>query len=130
MELKDYTTEQLRNELKRRAKINRISAAKRVRFIYVKGIVTNVINYDRSFYFFKCKVKILDEEFTKHTLSLTFGNNFTYPLKNGCFKKSEAPKVGDTVFLSHRLTKAIGYSFRQSLARVIPYDPTKMECYD
>lgn len=131
MDLKDFTTEQLRDELKRRAKEARISAVKnrkRNGYIYVKGIVTKVLNEDMAFSYHRYRVKILDSEMEKLSINPYDVEN-DYQLKSGHFTKATAPKVGEYVYLSHLLTLSNKHSFRRFSARIVPLQQ-KPESHD
>lgn len=104
MELKDFTTEELREELKRRAKEARINAGrKKPEYIEIIGVVTKITNNRKSFMYGQYTLEIKDDrvrDCDKYT---------TYTLKTGKFKKDNYPQVGDTVLIKQRLTKAINF---------------------
>ena len=102
MELKDYSTEELCEELKRRNKEIRKNNNK-PKYIEVEGVVTDVYlsSYNRNFIRTIFTVEINDNNISNNC---KIGK---YNIKSNCFKKSTIPKVGDTVILSHRLTKFV-----------------------
>lgn len=104
MELKDFTTEELREELKRRAKEARINAGrKKPEYIEIVGVVTKITNNRKSFMYGQYSLDIKDDrvrDCDKYT---------TYTLKAGKFKKDNYPQVGDIVLIKQRLTKAINF---------------------
>lgn len=112
MELKDFTTEQLREELKRRAKEARINGGrKKPEYIEVIGVVTKITNSRRSFMYNQYNLDIKDDRI-KDCDRFT-----TYTLKTGKFRKDNYPQVGDTVILKQRITKAMN-SFIARYAKI------------
>lgn len=104
MELAEFTTEELREELKRRAKEARINARKKKpEYIEIIGVVTRITNNRKSFMHNQYTLDIKDNR-VRNCDKLT-----TYTLKTGKFKKDNYPQVGDTVILKQRLTKAINF---------------------
>lgn len=103
MELKDYTTEELREELKRRAKEARLNAPrKKPKYIEIEATITNIYHYSYSKSFLQTEYTIStsDDRVSSYDLDRR------YKLKNGCFRKDNTPKIGDTVIIGHLLTKA------------------------
>lgn len=102
-ELKDYTTKELREELKRRAKEARQNAIReKPKYIEVEAKITNIhhYSYSKSFMQTEYYISTNDDRVTPYDI------NRGYKLKNGCFRKDNTPKVGDTVIIGHLLTKA------------------------
>lgn len=118
MKLEDYTTEQLREELKRRAKIARENARKegsnKPAYAFVSGVVKRVENPDGSFSRRKWHIEVSKEFAAEHSIPQVY----TYYLLGGAFTKDTAPKEGDKVRLKCRLTKALP-KFTLTRARVI-----------
>lgn len=103
MELKDYTTEELREELKRRAKEARQNAVReKPKYIEIECKITNVhsCSYSKSFMQTEYSIETNDDRINSYDI------NRRYKLKNGCFTKNNVPKIGDTVIIGHLLTKA------------------------
>lgn len=104
MELKDYTTEELREELKRRKKEAIKNAIhKKPEYIEVEGVVVNVRNVYGSFVWTDFRVKTNDERVPSHA------HEYEYKIKQGKFRKNELPKIGDIVIIGHLLTKNRNY---------------------
>lgn len=113
MELKDYTTEELREELRRRKKeAIKNAVRKKPEYIEVEGVVVNVRNSYSSFVWTGFRVKTNDERVPIHA------REYEYKIKQGKFRKNELPKVGDTVIIGHLLTKNRN-SFRPFDAKII-----------
>ena len=105
MELKDYTTIELLDELRRRAK-----EAPRQPIVpeyeYVTGKVISIINSDKGFTRWRYVVEISDEDVKKHSCFNSMPK-WRFELYSGKFKKDTAPKVGDIVRIRCRITKAL-----------------------
>lgn len=99
-ELKDYTSDELREELKRRAKEARQNTIReKPKYIEVEGVVTNIRNIYKSFIWAEFNIKINDERVPECY------RDYRYRVKQGNFKKDNLPKIGDTVIVGHLLTK-------------------------
>ena len=103
MELHEYTDEQLRAEIRRRAAIKAKQTretSQREKYIYWEGIVSNIStpHYDRSLYSIEFYIDPLTESLQ--------GKNWSwerFKLVSGFgFNKSNMPKVGDKVKLRYR----------------------------
>lgn len=104
MELKDFTTEELREELKRRAKEARVNAGrKKPEYIAIVGVVTKITNNRKSFMYGQYSVNTKDNRIDDRDKIAT------YTLKAGKFKKDNYPQVGDVVLIKQRLTKAVNF---------------------
>lgn len=118
MKLEDYTTEQLREELKRRAKIARENARKegsnKPAYVFISGVVKRVENPDGPFSRRKWHIEVSKEFAAEHSIPQVY----PYYLLGGAFTKDTAPKEGDKVRLKCRLTKALP-KFTLTRARVI-----------
>ena len=104
MELHEYTDEQLKAEIRRRAAIKAKQtreSSKREKYIYWEGIVSNIITpnyYDRSLYSVEFYIDPLTE-----SLQGKIGTWSRFKLVSGFgFNKSNMPKVGDKVKLRYR----------------------------
>lgn len=117
MKLEDYSTEALREELKRRANLARANARKdgsnKPVYVTTEGIVKKVLNDKGPFSRKKWLVEV-SEEFAEEN---QIQRELTYALLGGAFTKDTAPKAGDKVVLRCRLTKA-RTKFTQSQARI------------
>lgn len=93
--LSEFTTEELRKELRRRRKK---PAPVSPKWLEWRGEVTEIHEWGKyKQYTYTVKTedpRVPDKEKTQ-----------TYPIKRGCIKKEFRPKVGDTVLLSLRYTK-------------------------
>lgn len=117
MKLEDYSTEALREELKRRANLARANARKdgsnKPVYVTTEGVVKKVLNDKGPFSHKKWLVEV-SEEFAKEN---QIQRELTYALMGGAFTKDTAPKAGDKVVLRCRLTKARP-RFTQGQARI------------
>lgn len=103
MELHEYTDEQLRAEIRRRAAIKAKQTretSQREKYIYWEGIVSKISapRYDRSLYSIEFYIDPLTE-----SLQGKIGAWERFRLVSGFgFHKSNMPKVGDKVKLRYR----------------------------
>ena len=103
MELYEYTDEQLRAEIRRRAAIKAKQTREistREKYIYWEGIVSKISipHYDRSLYSIEFYIEPLTE-----SLQGKFGSWERFKLVSGFgFNKSNMPRVGDKVKLRDR----------------------------
>lgn len=108
--LKNYTDEQLREELKRRAQEKRKNMKYEIEYIEFDATcveVDNRLGYKcdggikyKPFTFWKYRVKDCSYDFAERHSHID-----TFYLKQGCFKRDNAPQVGDVVKLRYRRTK-------------------------
>lgn len=105
-ELKDYTSNELRAELKRRSIEARKSHPRVIEYKEFEGIVSKVENQSHymsgktiSFVWWKFVLKDITSKIAVDSYTDTFY------LKQGLFKKADAPKIGDRVRLRYRRTK-------------------------
>lgn len=93
-DLNEYTTEELRAELRKRSLANRKKYEPK--YVEFEGIVENIYSskllYTTGF----------DVSGTHHLFQ---GRNHTFRLKQPLFKKDTAPKIGDKVLLRYKETK-------------------------
>lgn len=117
MKLEDYSTEALREELKRRANLARANARKdgsnKPVYVTTEGVVKKVLNDKGPFSHKKWLVEV-SEEFAEEN---QIQRELTYALMGGAFTKDTAPKAGDKVVLRCRLSKARP-RFTQGQARI------------
>lgn len=112
MTLQDFTTDELRAELKRRATEARKAAnANRDRnpkYLYADGTVIKVYDTscgkNRPFSEWQFKVRIDEEYVVKYGIQ-SWGKERDLDVNRAKFKKHNAPKVGDRVRLKCRVTK-------------------------
>ena len=103
MELHEYTDEQLKAEIRRRAAIKARQTretSKREKYIYWEGIVSKIStsHYDNSLYSIEFYIDPLTE-----SLQGKIGTWSRFKLVSGFgFNKSNIPKVGDKVKLRYR----------------------------
>lgn len=99
-ELKDYTSDELRAELKRRHKeaLKNLDRSK-PKYIEIKAVVKD-IKIAHAFVCNEYKLIIDDER-----VPSIFKNSW-YGIKREKFRKDTVPNIGDTVILGHLLTKA------------------------
>jgi hypothetical protein len=108
-ELSKYTDEELREELRRRAQEKRKNQKHEITYIEFEATidkVDNTLGYKgngdiryKPFMFWKYRIK---------DCSLELANSYPwhdYYNKQGCFKRDNAPQIGDRVKLRYRRTK-------------------------
>lgn len=109
MELKDFTDEELREELKRRTKERRKNQKHEITYVEFEATicgVDNTLGYKSNgdtkyipFCFWKYQLKDC-------TLELANGYPYNYYYnKQGLFKRDNSPRIGDRVKLRYRKTK-------------------------
>lgn len=102
MELKDYTTDELREELKRRAKEARLNA-KRAEPEYKEftGVIKHIDQWHHGIYsyLFDITSAVVNGERTDNYIY-----NSGFKLKQGLFQKNTIPQVGDVVLLRYKRT--------------------------
>lgn len=109
-ELKNFTDEELRQELKRRSAERRKNQKHEIKYIEFDAIIKSIDNVKyynpdgsiqyKPFVFLKYQVDNCSYEFARVNKHI---NEFC--LKQGCFKRDNAPKIGDKVKLRYRRTK-------------------------
>lgn len=112
MTLQDFTTDELRAELKRRAtearKAANVSRDRKAKYLYAEGTVIKVhdggCGRKLPFSEWRFKVHIDDEYATKLNIQ-TWNIDSYHDVDHAKFKKSNAPKEGDRVRLKCRVTK-------------------------
>lgn len=106
MELRDYTTERLKAELKRRTdeerERKRAMGIRVPTYEYARGKVVSVFN-SGAFTSWCWKVEICDEDMKRLGIADVLKRSSYKVMKE--FTKSTAPQVGDTVLLRKRITK-------------------------
>ena len=113
-ELKDYTDEELRNELKRRAVERRKDTPREIVYVEFEATIKKVDNilctnfYGKGLHKYKAfslwKYVIEDWTLTcPNANQILTGRRLE--LKQGLFKRSDSPQVGDRVKLRYRRTK-------------------------
>lgn len=121
--LQDYTDEELREELKRRTQERRKNQKHENSYIefeaticYVDNTLGYKCNGDRKykpFCFWRYSIK---------DCSLALANGYPwyqYYNKHGCFKRDNAPQIGDRVKLRYRKTKGGYESFNLQKAKIV-----------
>lgn len=107
-ELQNYTDEQLRDELKRRAKERRANTPREIIYKEFEATICEVLNVKQKYNghtsylpFEQWSFKV--DDITSDLARLHYKDVFK--LARGVFKKSNAPKVGDRVKLRYRRRK-------------------------
>lgn len=108
--LSKFTDEQLRQELKRRSAERRKNQKHEITYIEFDAIIKSIDNIQpynsngnikyKPLVFWKYKVDNCSYEFARINKHV---NEFY--LKQGCFKRDNAPQIGDKVKLRYRRTK-------------------------
>ena len=108
-----YTDEELRAELKRRAKARRLlQGRKPIEYIYLKAIVYHIDNIkeytdkgERYKPFSQWKFRLVDCECEDDPRVVNWAFHCDFKCKN--FKKVDAPKLGDQVLVKIRKVKQL-----------------------
>lgn len=113
LELSNYSNEQLKVELKRRANIARMKAIReKPKYYYWEGTVVEILRqYNR---FAKWKFKIDSEELGASERFSYLNKWHAFEMLSGAFNMTTAPKVGDRVKLRYRVVKNHFRSYRDS----------------
>ena len=107
MELQDYTTLQLLNELKRRFKAENPTERKapaKPEYAIAKGTIARIANTDKAFTHWVFYVHFDETDVEAHSLPVA-ANGIKVSLYPGKFRKDNPPKVGDRVIIRCRITK-------------------------
>lgn len=111
-ELKDYTDEELRNELKRRAVERRKDTPREIVYVEFEATIKKVDNILYTNFYGKGQHKYKAFSLWRYILedwNLDRGHSTIesrgFELQPNTFKKNEAPQVGDRVKLRYRRTK-------------------------
>lgn len=103
MELKDYTTEELREELKRRAKEARLNAKRsEPEYKEFTGVIEYIDQRHRGIYSYLFYIR---SAIVNGVLTKDYRYNTDFKLKQGLFHKNTIPQVGDVVLLRYKRTK-------------------------
>lgn len=112
MSLKDYTIEELKAELQVRyaeeRKIRNANRDNKAKYAYATGIVTWVSEHPFSRRDFIVRI---EQEYVEKYNITTHYNEYRIKLLYHCFNKDTAPRVGDTVRIRSRITKACPNGF-------------------
>lgn len=121
--LQEYTDEELREELKRRTKERRKNQKYEITYVEFEATidkVDNILGYKCNgdtkyapFVFWKYRIK---------DCSLELANGYPwndYYNKQGCFKRDNAPQIGDRVKLRYRKTKCDSEIFNLKKAKIV-----------
>lgn len=112
MKLKDYTDDELREELKRRAVERRKDTPREIVYVEFEATIKEIDNICMADYYGKglrkykafSLWKYIIEDWTLDREHSTIESR-GFELKPNTFKKNEAPQVGDRVKLRYRRTK-------------------------
>lgn len=122
MELKDYTTEELREELKRR-RTQAIKEAKKSMPIYkeftavVKDISSNHCTNIHRWGYYLINAEPYNCEIDTNLINRSWNS---YALKSNTFNKSTAPRKGDKVLLRYKRHKTKQYEiFDVKIAKIV-----------
>lgn len=122
-DLKDYTDDELRDELKRRVKERRKNQKYEITYVEFEATIDSVDNTLG----YKCngETKYTPFCFWKYRIkdcSLELANGYPwidYTNKHGCFKRDNSPKIGDRVKLRYRKTKCGNEVFCLRKAKIV-----------
>ncbi len=120
-ELKDYTEEELRQELKRRVLERRKNTPRRIEYVEFEATVCGISNTWSNCQGREFKYPFVLWTYQVKDCSIALANfrpENDYKLKGGVFNKGNAPKVGDRVRLRYRRTKGRLESVDLAKARI------------
>lgn len=123
MELKDFTDEELREELKRRVKERRKSQKHEINYVEFEATICGVDN--TSGYKSNGDTKYISFCFWKYQLTdctLEIANVYHYNYyynKQGVFRRDNSPQIGDRVKLRYRKTKCGSEFFCLQKAKIV-----------
>lgn len=120
-ELKDYTEEELREELKRRVLERRKNTPRRIEYVEFEATVCGISNTWSNYQGREFKYPFVLWTYQVEDCSIALANvrpENDYKLKGGVFNKGNAPKVGDRVRLRYRRTKGRLESVDLARARI------------
>lgn len=105
MELKDYTTEELESEIKRRKKEERANRPKReTQYVYAKGTIRKI--YGRKYSDWEYYVDIDEEDQTPMSKDAIYHfKHREVKLDKKKFSKKTAPDIGDRVLIQSKITR-------------------------
>lgn len=109
MELKDYTTEELKAELKRRQMEARKLKDNKAQYIYATAVVTHASG--SCFSLRHWDVELTDESMKELNLHHTRKNISSIYVNKLKIKAGDSPKVGDMVKVQCRITKSAQQPF-------------------
>lgn len=122
--LQDYTEEELRDELKRRAIERRKNAPRETKYIEFEATIRaidNTFGYKRNggirykpFVLWKYKIKDCSLELAEKNKHID-----EFYLKPGCLKRDNAPQIGNRVKLRYRKTKSCSEVHNLRKAKII-----------
>lgn len=116
-DLQNYTDDQLRDELKRRARDRRTNTPREIVYVEYTATIKSIDNKRDA-------IKLLPFNLWTYRIeacSLALANKYafhSYKLKQG-FRKDESPKVGDRVKLRYRRTKKMHEVFDLSKSKIV-----------
>ncbi len=117
-DLQNYTDEQLREELKRRAIERRKNTPREIVYVEYTATIKSIDNKRDA-------IKLLPFNLWTYRIedcSLALANKYAfniYKLKQGIFRKDESPKVGDRVKLRYRRTKKMHEVLDLSKSKIV-----------
>lgn len=129
-ELKDYTDDQLREELKRRAKERRANTPREIVYKEFEAYIVQINNVKQKynghtsylpFEQWSYKVDGIVSDFP------SINRSKVYKSARGVFKKDTAPRVGDRVKLRYRKRKNSYEGFEMDNARIVEIIKRKEE---
>lgn len=119
-ELKDYTDEQLREELKRRARERRLNTPREIVYKEFEATIVQIYNVKQKYNGHTSYLPFEQWSYMVNDVTNDLARYYVvYKLARGVFKKDNAPQVGDRVKLRYRRTKRGYEGFDMDKARII-----------
>ena len=121
-DLKRYTDDQLREELKRRARERRANTPREIVYKEFEATIVQISNVKQKY---NGHTSYLPFEQWSHKVDgivsdfPSINSSKVYKLARGVFKKDNAPQVGDRVKLRYRRTKKGYEGFDMDKARIV-----------
>ena len=121
-ELKDYTDDQLREELKRRAIERRKNTPREIVYKEFEATIVQIYNVKQKYNGHTSYLPFEQWSYRVNDITSDFARvryKDSYKLARGIFKKDNAPQVGDRVKLRYRRCKTSYEGFDMDKARIV-----------
>lgn len=121
-DLQNYTDDQLREELKRRAIERRKNTPREIVYKEFEATIVQIYNVKQKYNGRTSYLPFEQWSYRVNDVTTDFGRMYykdVYKLARGVFKKDNAPKVGDRVKLRYRRTKKDYEGFDMDNARIV-----------
>lgn len=121
-ELKYYTDEELREELKRRTIEKRRNTPMKIEYVEFEATIDKIDGFRPNYIGTRFMKPFLLWTYSVKDCTLDLANRFLwrqYKVKQGCFNKSNHPKIGDRVKIRYRKTKRTHEGLHLNNAKIV-----------